>query len=220
MRTPLLVFGFCVSSIVCLNVTTYLNENSNWNLVDTEFSKFYLKNGSAINSSIEKDDLYFPKCCPPDYQYDPAHHKCLKNVNSSPVYKDLHLEVNLIGNQLQECEVIVDYVLSNTEFLQQVKFSQTTLILKKEDRFQLGQYCLDKDYSEKIVLRLCYSHDYCLNQKSGHKRCIKKCCPEGYYYYMSKCKLNPTIGINMSVHEDVIRNVYGKLVSLFSIYHY
>ena len=170
---------------------------------------------SDILHETGKVNIYFPKCCEPNFFYHPKQHKCIYVNGTTEIYDDEDFHVRIVKFGLENCKVITDHVIDNRTFKQAVNVEQNNTVVYNNKSYSLGTYCFDKTYnSTSYILRTCETMDVCTADDSNGKRplCIKKCCPDGTFYIKDNCTYNNTSGLDISQYSDLISNFTGKIV--------
>ncbi|KRT81798.1 hypothetical protein AMK59_5226 [Oryctes borbonicus] len=164
----------------------------------------------CLPESLTKEAIYFSKCCPPNYIYEPKEHKCIEN-NSSSIFDGFDSGTLLIRNDLSECKVVLDHLLDTPTNAFTIDADGS---LHYNDRtYRIGSYCFDNSDMKKMVIRTCEKVDVCRNQGV---RCIKKCCPVGQYYEGSTCSAGHQFGVslaNITRFKDPSKDYNALLVS-------
>lgn len=151
-----------------------------------------------VTKNVEKREdfpqLFFPKCCPLNYQYNKITHGCEENPGKTISILKINSFVR-VG--LPECEIISDKILEST---QDVKMNGKDLVLLKEKRILEENYCIDSTLDEKLVVRIC-EKDF---QICSRLRCIRKCCPDGKSFFdQSVCVDTFKFGVNLEKTERI-----------------
>ncbi|KAK9736102.1 hypothetical protein QE152_g12790 [Popillia japonica] len=130
--------------------------------------------------------LFTKSCCQPQTLYDIDNKGCVAANDSSAIYEDLGINIDLIQSGLVFCKVVVD------------RFVETK-------NFRLENW-LDDVY----VVRLCKNVSYCsnVNKNKNKEWCVHKCCNDGFQSIDYKCSLNDGMGIHVKNHSDV----YSRIV--------
>lgn len=146
----------------------------------------------CIPENIVEKDVYFPKCCPPNYIYELKHHKCVEN-NITNFLDEFGNRTLLIRTDLLECKVILDHVHNTGSATISVDLEGS--LHMKDKSYQFGSYCMDNsDEKESLVVRTCEDIHVC---RSQGVTCIKKCCPDGQYYEGNRCYPGNEFGLSL-----------------------
>lgn len=199
-------------------VTLIANSNLLNNLVDyhpiyVESSPYYYKNVTVADSNprpVDYDPIFtsstfFPKCCPPGFSYDVHKKDCAPSLDTTPIYEELKVKVNLIRSGMSDCQVVADkFVMRKGVMQASTKDFKINLKIGKE-RFSPGKYCLDKTVQSKAyIVQICSDRKYCAENKNW---CVSKCCWNGYSYKGRNCQFTTGGG---TLQDDKYNKYYER----------
>ncbi|KAF5289044.1 hypothetical protein FQA39_LY03923 [Lamprigera yunnana] len=158
----------------------------------------------------------FPKCCPISSVYNLFDHSCVP-INNDADNNDTTLTEEILKPYLNKtmlyltigmshCKtVLVDYEVS---FFKDILYqTDKSIVLENYNKmFPHQTYCIDKTSRDSYVVRSCEYLTSCKSKIEEDKpRCIRKCCPDGYYYKgSSKCRFGFEKGLNFYNDSKII----------------
>ncbi|KAK9736099.1 hypothetical protein QE152_g12795 [Popillia japonica] len=176
---------------------------------------FYNSNASSVLKPVEGDEIFFdstlfPRCCQPKTLYDIDNKGCLAGNDSSAIYEDLGINIDLLQSGLVFCKVVVDRFVETKNF--RLEDGNATLMIDG-DYEEREKFCIDKtlQLDDVYVVRLCKNVSCCssVNKNKKKERCVHKCCNDGFQSIDYKCSLNDRMGIHVKNYSDVYARI-GK----------
>lgn len=151
----------------------------------------------AVNfDPLFKSSVLFPKCCPPGFIYDIPNKVCIDSPDTTSIYGDLNIEVNLIQSGLSECHVVVDKFLKKKDVKHAGSKRLKVNVKIEKTSYSPGEYCIDKTIQDDVyILKMCTDRQYCLGTAEPRHLCINKCCWDGYSYEGKRCKFTSNKGL-------------------------
>jgi hypothetical protein len=166
--------------------------------VDGNIVEYKYKNWTVVEKKEVHADFYY-KCCPLGYFYNSVTHSCAEKKQNEEFITEKFVSVGL-----PQCKVIVDYKLTPGRYRLDLR---NLYIDDQSITFRDGQFCIDRDQDEGMVVRGCYDDlSVCYTT-----RCVRKCCPDGQSFVGGpQCKNTYVHGLNLSF-SDRINNSQGKV---------
>lgn len=162
------------------------------------------------NDSNSANFTYFPKCCPPDFLYDPEDRQCVENRYVTSIYEELNVSIDLIKHGLYGCVVVIDRFVEKSELKR--SDGDVRLVIGEDETFAADRFCLDGiDGDERrYVVRLCREREYCWSgdgKNVSNDWCVYKCCADTTALQDNACESIDKSGVRVKQNKEHFESV-------------
>lgn len=162
--------------------------------IESSNSVSLFKKSSKFLKVKDLNAVFFPKCCPLNFVYNPITHGCDENRNFQPFFNETFVKIGL-----PHCKIIKDIRLESSRSIDNVS--------KYNKMYSEGNFCVDKDINDRFIIRQCTT-DYNI---CNFMKCVHKCCPDGQSFINgAKCYDTYTHGLNFTTFANNMDNIDGN----------